>query len=309
MKIQTICLARNEADILESFIRHHVRFSSVTIVLHRCLDNSKEILASLVQEGLPLTWTEDTRFSYEQHDVMTQMMTQAFANGADWVLPLDADEFLLGDVESVLLEHSTTPHVVRVPWRGYVPHKEDDLAEPHVLRRIMHRREKECMQWYKVLVPRALGADTKLSMGNHFLCTTSDVAIEAVDAPLTLAHFPVRTSRQIARKVFGGWLANCSRSDHTVHSCFQWKYVFDALKKNRELSLSELTDIALTYAVRKDLDVARVVPIIFDPIPCTFDIRYPIADIDPMTVLLIHAEDLAIEYGKLRKILCDNTMS
>lgn len=300
MKIQTICLARNEADILESFIRHHARFSSVAIALHRCLDNSREILAALVQEGLPLTWHEEDRFAYEQNDVMTQMMTQAFTDGADWVLPLDADEFLLGDAESVLSEHGTPASVLRVPWRGYVPHKEDDPAEPHVLRRITHRRETECMQWYKVLVPRALASETKLSMGNHFLHRSTGTIIDSVDVPLTLAHFPVRSSRQISRKVFGGWLANCARSDRTKESCFQWKGVFDQLKQCRELSVSKLTDIALTYAVRKDLDIARAVPIISDPIPCTFDIRYPITDIDPMTVLLENAEELAIEYGKLR---------
>lgn len=321
MNIHTICWARNECDILEAFVRHHARFSSVHIVLHRCRDNSADILSALVEEGLPVTWRTDERIAHEHAQVMNELMQQAFLAGADWVLPLDADEFLTGDVVSVLREHTGMAHAVRVAWKGYVPTAFDPSSEVNVLTRMQYRRKKESPQWYKMVVPRSCAADTALCFGNHALVQANGQPIDHVDTSLSIAHFPVRSARQISRKIYGGWLAYCANADRVEGGCFQWKAAFEILKKGQNLQISDLTSIAFEYASDvqwKSLPLPETAFASFgaqslqpslhvddelekDPLLCTFDVRYPMKDIDPLEVFFENAEDIALAYAALKK--------
>lgn len=326
MNIHTICWARNECDILEAFVRHHVRFSSVHIVLHRCRDNSDDILSALADEGLPVTWRTDERIAHEQAQVMNELMQEAFLQGADWVLPLDADEFLTGDVLSVLREHADAPHTIRVAWKGYVPTALDSLQETNVLKRIQYRRKKESPQWYKMVVPRSCAQDAALCFGNHALVQNNGQPIDYRDTALSIAHFPVRSARQIARKIYGGWLAYCANPDHVTGGCFQWKAAFEILKKGQDVQISDLTSIAFEYASDVQWNTLSLPPVEYssvgvshappliptyehlekDPVVCTFAIQYPIQDADPLNVLFENAEDIALAYAALQQQLTEH---
>lgn len=55
MKIVAVSMARNEADIIEAFVRYHCRiFDAIVIVDHASIDGTSEILDALRSEGLPL---------------------------------------------------------------------------------------------------------------------------------------------------------------------------------------------------------------------------------------------------------------
>lgn len=55
MAIVTITITRNDVDILEAFIRHHVELvDDMIVIVHRCGDNSEELLQELLLEKLPL---------------------------------------------------------------------------------------------------------------------------------------------------------------------------------------------------------------------------------------------------------------
>ncbi len=308
MNIRTICWARNECDILEAFVRHHAQFSDVIVVLHRCRDNSAEILQSLKNEGVPVTYSTDERLAHEQSDVLTNLMQHAFRDGADWVLPLDADEFLIGDIQSALQNTGEDAQVLRAAWKGYVPVPENNQSEKNILRRITHRRAHEHPQWYKMLIPLAVsGKIERLCCGNHQVLERTGREIVATDSPLTIAHFPVRSPKQMARKIFGGWLAYCATADQTAGGCFQWKAAYERLKSGAELTASELKTCALEYASEEQKkaplgnDAAiHSVEFIADPVVHTFDVHYPIREIDPVQVLLDTAEDIAMAYGRLR---------
>src|SRR5512136_2241231 len=96
MKIITVTMARDESDVIELFVRYHLRIVDYMIIIeHLSFDRTPEILEALKAEGLPLEIVRETRTAFDQGGITTQFMKRAVAeHGADWVLPLDADEFL-----------------------------------------------------------------------------------------------------------------------------------------------------------------------------------------------------------------------
>ena len=88
-------MVRNEADLIEAFVRHHVeRVDALYLVDHRSEDGTRDILRALVAEGLPLSVQLDDHPAQRQAEIVTALARQAFASGADVVFPLDANEFL-----------------------------------------------------------------------------------------------------------------------------------------------------------------------------------------------------------------------
>src|SRR5690349_15127087 len=55
MRLSTITWARNEADIIETFVRHHAALADRMIIIDNAgTDETSRILRSLAAEGLPL---------------------------------------------------------------------------------------------------------------------------------------------------------------------------------------------------------------------------------------------------------------
>ena len=109
--IAAISMVRNEADVIESFVRHTLRFADwLYITDHRSEDATREILSALVSEGLPILVTYYEQEGYAQSEIMTKQLYQAIDDGADIVLALDGDEFLLSydgsDTKNILLSLS-----------------------------------------------------------------------------------------------------------------------------------------------------------------------------------------------------------
>ena len=96
MKIASISMVKNEADIIESFVRHTSRLVDVMYIIdHLSTDNTWVILNKLQAEGMPLILSRYNKADYSQSEVTTGLMWQSIKDGADWVLPLDADEFIV----------------------------------------------------------------------------------------------------------------------------------------------------------------------------------------------------------------------
>ena len=103
MRVTAISMVRNEADVIEAFVRHHAEIvDELVVVDHRSVDGTDEMLRALAEEGLPLRVRSEDSPVQRQNVVMTGLMREAAADGgADWVLPLDADEFLVAPQGSV----------------------------------------------------------------------------------------------------------------------------------------------------------------------------------------------------------------
>ena len=179
---------------------------ALVIVDHRSVDGTRDVLEQLADEGLPLRIEDERSPVQDQQGVLSRLLAKE-SETADWLLPLDADEFLVGALHATLGEAQVDrPALVR--WSSYVPTAGDDATEPNPVRRIRHRRRSEPTLLWNVIVPSRLAsaAGFRLAQGAHLLNVNGD-EVEGAPLPgLALAHFPVRSIAQLAAKVLAGGL-------------------------------------------------------------------------------------------------------
>lgn len=305
----TVSLMRNEADIVEAFIRYHQQFvSGMLFIDHRSEDNSREIVNALKAEGLPVELKTTDVLAFDQAEMInahTRLAIELF--DADWVIPLDLDECISTTATFKPLdelERLTDEFPLRMPWRTYVPTASDNLDERNPFKRITNRLEQEPEQYYKVAVPSKLlkGNRHYISTGNHAL-----VAHRKRDAlqPLTaehthVAHFPVRSPEQYARKVLLGWLSMLAKGDRHRKDAYHWKHNFDQVLKRGGLGYKELEAICTNYLSADNKDH----PLVVDPIPAEhlgFPLTLPGSTLcSPFVTALRFAEEIAHAYGEAR---------
>ena len=95
-KIATVMMVKNEEDIIESSIRHACKISDEVYVCdHMSIDRTMEILESLKNEGLPIQISTHQKDTQNQVEVLNRLTDLAIENGADIIIPTDADEFII----------------------------------------------------------------------------------------------------------------------------------------------------------------------------------------------------------------------
>src|ERR1700694_368249 len=101
MKVVGLYLVRNEIDIIEPNLRYHLAtvLDEAIVVDNGSTDGTLELVTQLAGE-LPLTVSSEPG-GYTQSELVTRMARQASRLGADWVLPVDADEFWTGEGQSM----------------------------------------------------------------------------------------------------------------------------------------------------------------------------------------------------------------
>jgi hypothetical protein len=218
MKIAGISMIRNDADIVEPFVRHTLRLLDHLFVLVHCPeDGSGEILKALHAEGLPMTLVLDNEPAFLQGERLTWLARQAHAAlEPDFIFPLDADEFIVpadrGAIESALSELPVGVPAARIRLRTFVPTAEDPTDEPNPVRRIRYRSRSET-KVHKVVLTAGFAADPMLVLdhGNHGLLRIGALAQQLPVPPLpqlALAHYPVRSAAQLTNKTIVGYLAH-----------------------------------------------------------------------------------------------------
>ncbi|HUL01094.1 MAG TPA: glycosyltransferase family 2 protein [Nitrospirota bacterium] len=316
MKLVVISTIRNEDDILEIFVRYHLQIVDRMIIInHRSSDSSAHILQSLKKEGLPIELAEETSLELQQGPFLTRIMKKAVKDyDADWVIPLDADEFIAvsgeGRIHEVM-EKLPSDKVVKVPWRTYVPLPSDNFQEPNILKRIQHFRRKENQNLRKIMIPRSLAMKKYglIAAGNHGVVRESfrkqkELPYVPMDQ-LVLAHFPVRSSQQIMAKAFVGWLACLSKPNRLPTENYHLKVLYDRFKNGNEISPEELTSMALGYATSSGANALTRKDIVHRPlVPESGDITLRHTDsftANPLRVLAQMAEEFAEALAAVRR--------
>jgi glycosyltransferase involved in cell wall biosynthesis len=88
-----ILMTRNEQDLLRANILFHLRMGCerVIVVDNDSTDHTPRLLRRLART-YPIDWSIE-RGGIRQPEIVTAMAHEARTKGADWVLPLDTDEF------------------------------------------------------------------------------------------------------------------------------------------------------------------------------------------------------------------------
>ena len=280
MRIVSLTYARNEEDILEAFVRHHVgAIDLMFFILHRSTDDSKRILEQLQQEGMPVIFEESDDLGYMQNEAVTRLMHRvARDEQADWIVPLDSDEFLVGiGAEPRSVFASFPDDMLSIPWRTYVP-MASDPDDRNMLKRITHRPASNPQETQKMCIPKKIATNEgmRIAMGNHCVIEGKS-KVSSIPCPrLALAHFPVRTPSQVMHKVLLGWLSNNANPRRHPEDSFHWGTLFSEFIESGPPSSERLTELARCYGTTHTLNAT--IPLVRDPIPTEFVLRYTPSD-------------------------------
>lgn len=94
MRIFGVSLVRNEAAIVGTTIAHHLALGCdhILVVDNGSTDGTPSALRELAATTGRVSWSVDAG-PYRQSELLTGLARDAALQGADWVLPFDADEF------------------------------------------------------------------------------------------------------------------------------------------------------------------------------------------------------------------------
>jgi glycosyltransferase involved in cell wall biosynthesis len=89
-----ITVVRNEADVIRLSIRHHLALGldRVLVIDNGSTDGTVDLLERLSREDSRIQWRSDAG-QFHQVSLRTELAREAFRQGANWVVPFDADEF------------------------------------------------------------------------------------------------------------------------------------------------------------------------------------------------------------------------
>jgi hypothetical protein len=307
-KVWSVSMVRNEADIVEAFVRHNATvLDGMAILDHGSIDGTLAILGALAREGLPIVLVQSAVPGYLQEQMTTALARDVFTKtGADYVLPLDADEFL--KVRSRAEFHRALQAIPKdmnglLHWLTYVPDFAASGDGILPLLRSARRLAKERHVFHKAVMSRYLLArpEAMLSNGNHFVARTLRGSSEDAerharvrDVFAAIAHVPIRSAAQLVTKVAIKKLGRIAANyDWRPDAASQAAY--EAVVANRPLDDATLFEHAVNWSVQREHWAAPAeVELVDDPFlaPIALTCTPPHAA-DPLPLVLAATEHFA----------------
>jgi len=304
LKLIGIAMVGNEADIVEAFVRENLAYlDHLLIAEHNTVDGTREILAALVEEGLPVTVRRIDTPACDQGAVTNALLGEAVERfDPDWIIPLDADELLEANDRATLEAELAQLHVChgRLRWVQHVPTDVDDITEEHPARRIRHRYDYPPPDpdlnpwvWKLVLNGRLFRQYLDryvLGRGSHLIyfkgfSEPSSLPIIPLQHTL-LRHYPVRSFDQLSLKAGVGMLQRRLAGGDALKGAHFSKHYRLLLEGRHELA-------ELQSAVREYLDTGRrsaddlaQTPVVPEPKRRTSELRHGGRRLPATTALL-----------------------
>jgi hypothetical protein len=128
--IAAVTTTLNEADIIGMSIRHLFMqgISRVYVADGMSTDGTRDVLADLAHE-LPVQVFDDTGTFHAQPRWMSQLAQMAAEDGADWIIPFDADEFWIAPGSTIGEALEELPPVVCKLYAKMYRHHDWDTRE------------------------------------------------------------------------------------------------------------------------------------------------------------------------------------
>jgi hypothetical protein len=242
MRLVAVSIVKNEADIIEPFVRHTLAWADHHLVFdHDSTDGTREILGALRREGLPVTlYTDDALGNLQQARSNHLARLAVEKSGADWVLPLDADEVLIGPGRTGLekaLAASPPGRPASLRLLNYYPTDADRDDEANPLLRLQHCQATPSAT-KKILLPAALVRDPHLAAGkgNHALLRGGEILPDApLPAEFCLAHLALRSPQHQVLRVVLAEIQKNSRGQAHAGLDVHYRLGFQLLAENPEL--------------------------------------------------------------------------
>lgn len=238
MTVVMVAMARDEADVVEGWVRHHVdEVDHILIADNLSTDGTRDILDKLVAERLPLTVVDDRNPAYRQSVKVSELATYAARKlGATWVVCADMDELWVQSVDRLRVVLPDLDHPIASATLYNHVRTGDDVDSPDPFRSMVWRLEepaklgKVAFRWQ----PNAV-----VHQGNHGVTLPSG-EVGGLQV-LQIHHFPVRSAEHLIRKARNGaaayaaapeiqggdhWKSWGRMSDDQLRSAFaeHWRY-------------------------------------------------------------------------------------
>ena len=187
--VWAIAMVKNEADIIESTVRHLVNqgVENFLVMDNGSDDGTRGILESLAREIPGFHVGTDSEPAHYQGAKMTLLADAVRRAGATWVVPFDADEYWYG-VDATLIEvlNRTRARVLEAQIHNVLPSADggwqvDD--QPQYLTKVAFRT-------YPLIT---------MGEGNHDVARPGEWSAE-----LSILHVPLRSFDQFSRKLRNG---------------------------------------------------------------------------------------------------------
>jgi hypothetical protein len=242
---------QNESDIIESLCRYYCSFcDGITVIDNRSTDNTKDIVLSLIKEGLPVYLLDDIDLRLPSVEIRTKQFHIAVDRyNADIVIPIDADEFLTsangGNPRPILesleenIEYSIQRHNYKCP---------KSLEDNTQFFPSYSNQYSVVKPIPKVLITRYLlkEKNARPYLGAHWLVFSGSTEYPSKRElkELVYAHYGIRNESQLMTKIIPGWLLNACwpGRDYTwrVYLAWRWKKLYNELKTKGSISPEEL---------------------------------------------------------------------
>jgi hypothetical protein len=249
-KIFACVQVQNEADIIESLCRYYCSFcDGILVTDNESSDSTRDISNSLVNEGLPVFVTDIKDIVLDRKipiPSLRQCHSAIDYYGADIILPIDADEFLVnvdgGNPRAILesLDETVEYHIMR---HNYVCPREFDYKTfyPYSTAKYVDLLSpKTVMSKFLIKDKNAYPAP-----GKHSFCY-DDFTPNIVDMKLLCYnHYPVRNTYQFMLKAILNWTLKLTLpyhqdADRRYGQSWHIKEFYEEIKKTGTLSQGTL---------------------------------------------------------------------
>jgi hypothetical protein len=257
-RIIGVAMVKNEADIIELFIKINSRFfSEIHILDHQSSDSTAAIITKCQSWGYRVKYKhlENDGMGFNQAEITTNYIQQVARDyDCDFIMPIDADEFPYfssgSQVFKILSKATTSCGYCLIPWVTYCPINDDYLSSHAPLYSNFKPRSLEPDQYYKVILTKDFAKTVKLTIGNHNVVEGEKYKPKKIEG--ILQHVPVRSAAQISSKAIIGSATLKVTKNRKPGESFHWDDMAERiLRQDMKVSAAETLDIALNYAKLK----------------------------------------------------------
>jgi glycosyltransferase involved in cell wall biosynthesis len=217
MQVWAIGIVRNEADLVRVNVLHHLAQGIDRILLldDGSTDGTRDVLAELSRDH-PVE-CQPSMETFRQDRLLTALARTAFIRGAEWILPIDADEFWYapsGTIRDLLV--GVDAGAIAVDVVNFVQRREQHTTTPdgllHMTRRVEQPVgtdgtiaglvESERVAYVEIRYPRKwiirAGARLEIGWGNHTV--RNSVGPSRYTQDIVCLHAPLRSRTDLNRK-------------------------------------------------------------------------------------------------------------